>query len=285
MLRAFTVAAMISTSSMAFPPGDPQVLRIGMTGSLMEDVPSSQREKFAGEFTSLVHDFTGLKSVNLMGLDPWTSAKQLEANKWDVGVFQGVEFAWVKAKFPKLQPFMIATQAVPLKAVLVVRQDDKAAGFADLKGKNVVILHTKLHCRLFAEKGVGGKPNQFFGKLTQNRSYEDALDAVLLDKAQGAIVDTVALDTYKDLAPGKFKRLKIVAESELFPPAVIVYERGALDDKLRKTLTDGMLKANQNDRGRETLNAFHVTGFAAVPADYERELSAILKSFPAQQQP
>jgi ABC-type phosphate/phosphonate transport system substrate-binding protein len=280
-----TLTALCAVAGLAFPAADPDVLRIGTTSSLMENVPPSRRDLFASEFTSLVHDFTGLKSATLAGLDPWTSAKQVEEGKWDLGVFQGVEFAWVQPRFPKLQPFMVATNEVPLKAALVVNNDDKAAGFADLKGASVIMLQGRLHCRLFADKGAGMKANKFFGKFAQTRSGEDALDAILLHKARAAIVDTAALDLYKNLQPGRFKRLTIVAESDIFPPGVIALERGSLSDKLLKTMQDGMLKANQSDRGRETLAAFHVKSFAAVPTNFQEQLKQILKAYPSPQSP
>ena len=176
---------------------------------------------------------------------------------------------------------MVAGNEIPLKAVLVVSKDGGASGFADLKGKDVTILEARLHCRLFADKGAGKKAGEFFGKVSQTCSAEDALDGIVQGKVQAAIVDTLALKAYKDIQPGRFARLKVAAESALIPPAAIVYKRGMLSDKMLKTLQDGMVKVNQSDRGREALTPFHLKGFESVPADYQEQLSAIITAFPA----
>lgn len=82
------------------PAADPDVLRIGFVNSILDESPASARALFAKEFSGLVKDFTGLKSVVTKGINPETSAKQLEDGKWHLGVFHGVEFAWIQAKHP-----------------------------------------------------------------------------------------------------------------------------------------------------------------------------------------
>ncbi len=281
MLRAtLIVAVLMAVVGRPLTAADPKVLRIGISASLLDQLPPSQRAVFSGDFSGLVRDFTGLKSVSLPGINAWTSAKQLDAGKWDVGVFQAIEFAWVQEKYPQLEPFMVASDKSQLKALLVVSKENGPAGFADLKGKDVTLLDGRLHCRVFADQGAGMMANKFFGKLSYTRSGEDALDSVVRGKAQGAIVDTVAWDAYKDIQPGRFARLKIAAESPLIPAAAIVYKRGALSAKFLKTLKDGMFKVNQSDKGREALTPFHMKGFASVPANYQEQLRTTLAAFP-----
>ena len=48
-----------------------------------------------------------------------------------------------------------------------------------------------------------------------------------------------------------------------------------------KHLQDSMLKVNQSDRGRESLDAFRLTGFQPAPADLQQNLTEILSSYPA----
>jgi ABC-type phosphate/phosphonate transport system substrate-binding protein len=261
---------------------DPAILRIGIMESLTQGVSPRVRESFAPKFAELVKDFTGYKSVTLQGLSPATAARQLQAGKWHLGIFQGVEFAWVQSKYPKLQPLMIAVfEDTNLRAVLMVKKDSEARGFKDLKGKNVSIHETKLHCRLFAEKGAGGKPQDFFGKMLQTESGEDALDSILLGKADAAVVDTAILKLYKDVNPGRFKNLKIAAQSEVFPAPAVVYRQGTLSDGMLNTLRSGMLKANKSDKGREAMATFQVSGFQEVPPDYQQLLTKIAAAYPA----
>lgn len=259
---------------------DPAVLRIGFVESILQEAPASKRKLFSKEFSDMVRDFTGLMSTVTQGINPQTAAKQLDEQKWHLGVFHGVEFAWVMAKHPKLKPLMIAaTKVKPVKAVLVVKKDGGLTGIADLKGKDVSMLEL-LHCRLFADKQTS-KASNYFGNVLRTRSVEDALDNVLRGKVQAAIVDTPNLEFYKDLQPGRYNQLKIAAESEPFPAAVIVYRENGLSDALLKHLRDSMLKVNQTDRGRESLEAFRVSSFELAPDDYQQKLADILQAYPA----
>ena len=74
---------------------DPEVLHIGFVDSILDETAPSRRKVFAKEFGDLVRDFTGLKSVITKGLNPAIAAKQLDDEKWHLGVFHGVEFAWI----------------------------------------------------------------------------------------------------------------------------------------------------------------------------------------------
>jgi ABC-type phosphate/phosphonate transport system substrate-binding protein len=167
-----------------------------------------------------------------------------------------------------------------VQAMLVVKKDSQATGFDDLKGKNVCMLGSRQHCRLFADKGAKGKAKEFF-KLTTTTSVEDALDDVLRGKLDAAIVDTANLKIYEEIQPGRFKNLKMLAESENFPTSVIGYYEGVLSEKMLTKLRDDMLKANDSEKGQEIMNSFRITRFERVPADYQELLTKIVKAYPA----
>lgn len=268
---------------LGLPPvwaADPDVLRIGFVDSILQETTASKRKIFGKEFSDLVRDFAGLKCTVTEGINPETSARQLDDEKWHLGVFHGVEFAWVMGKHPKLKPLMIAaTRDEPVKALLMVLKDSPVKSLSDLKGKTISRMRL-LHCRLFSDKEAGNMMN-FFGDVKQTRSVEDALSAVLDGKAEGAVIDTPSLAFYKSIQPGRFKKLRIAAESVAFPPAVIVYHEGTLSDAYLKHLRDSMLKVNQTERGREALENFQVTGFQLVPAGFEQQLKDILQAYPA----
>src|SRR4029077_14783909 len=134
---------------------------------------------------------------------------------------------------------------------------------------SVALQHTKLHCRLFADKEAQGRATEYF-KLLQNRNAEEALDDILLGKVKAAIVDTVSLYFYKENNPGRYNRLREAARSEAFPPAAIaiVYRQGRLSQDVLGKVRAGLLKVDQSEFGRETLAGFYVTKFQPVPADY-----------------
>ena len=165
----------------------------------------------------------------------------------------------------------------------MVKKDSPLTGFADLKGKDVNILgNAKAHCRLFANKGAQGDAKSFFGKLIRSGSSESALDDVLQNNVQAAIVDNIALESYKELNPGRFKGLKVLVQSEVFPTGVIAYHQGSISDRTLEAFRQGLLKANSNDKGRETMATFQISSLEAVPAEYQQQVTDILKAYPAE---
>jgi hypothetical protein len=278
--RIVWAAIAVSLAALPLVGADPPLLRIGMMASITAEVPASKRELSDEVFHDLIRDLTGFDSVNFSGVDVWAAAKQLNLGKWEVGLFQGVEFAWIQDKNPKLEPLAVAKTSGPIKAVLVVMKG-KYAGFADLKGKNAYV-QSSLSCQLYADKETGGKATEFFANLWQVRVADDALDDILRGKAQAAVVDTLSLKDYQAINPGRFARLAIIAESPEFPPAVVVYAKGGeLSAKTLDILRKGLYKANQTDKGRETLSTLHIVGFVAPPADYQERLKKIAKIYPA----
>ncbi len=279
--RSFAAGCILVLAGLPLAAKDPDVIHIGLVDSLVKNLAPDRQKLVDSEFESLVRDFTGFKSRVFQGGDPFAAGKKLEAGDWHLAVFQGVEFAWAQAQNRKLQPLMLAvTTPSALRALLVAKKDDTLTGFGHLKGKDVELLPQKVHCRLFADKGAGGNAKVFFGKLSPVNSVETALDNVLRGNAQAAVVDTAALEIYKEIHPGRFKLLKVLAQSEPFPQSVIAYRQGFLSDRVLARFRDGMLKANQADKGREALANFKVSSFEIVPPDYPQLLADIIKAYP-----
>ncbi len=259
---------------------DPDVLAFGIVDSLVEDISKGQREFLVKEFNTLVKDFTMLNSSVTLGGTPLDAGKNLESGKWHLGIFQGVEFARAQAKYPKLKPLMIATYKDPkIFALLITKKESTATGFGDFKGKNVARLSSREHCRLFADKGAQGKADEFF-KMTTSRNVEEILDGVFQGKFDAAIVDNAGFKFYEEIQPGRFAKLKILAQSDLFPAAVLGYYEGIVSDKTLGQLREGMLKANKSESGKEIMANFRITTFDPVPADYQQALTNILKAYP-----
>lgn len=261
---------------------DPDIIKIGIVESLIKDLTPGKQKLLQTEFPDLVKEFTSINSILIQGADPFSAGKKLAAGEWHLGVFQGVEFAWAQSKDKKLQPLTIAVnKQKTIQALLVAAKDSQIASFADLKGKEVHVLMAREHCRLYAEKGAGGAAEQFFGKLLPTNNTEEALDNILRGKVQASIVDNSALESYEELQPGRFKRLKVAAKSESFPAAVIAHYEGTLSQQLLNKFRDGMLQANQTEKGRDAMANFRIASFEVVPPDYQRQLDDIVKAYPA----
>ena len=261
---------------------EPAVIHLGMVDSLVKDLSPGKQKLGDADFPDMVKEFTGMQSKVFQGGDPLTAAKKLADGQWHLGIFQGVEFAWAQAPDAKLQPLMVAigTQK-SVHAVLVVKADNNAQGFANLKGKNVALHLGREHCRLFADKESAGDAKKFFGKVVATNNAETTLNEVFFNKIDAAIMDNSAFESFKGIQPGRFNKLKVLAQSEPFPATVIAYRQGGLSEGVLKRFKTGMLKANDSDKGRDMMANFNIVAFAAPPEDYAKQLSAIMKAYPA----
>lgn len=276
--------ALISQAPAQTKTGEP--VRIGMNQSLFVDVSPILVKLFAPSFNELCKQCTGIETQMVQSGDPFETTKLVKAGKLQFGVYQGVEFAWASQRHPDLVPLMVAINQHPnIRGHLVVRKDNNALGFADVRGKEVAYpFKSKEHCRLFLERHCADcgqcEPKTFFSDVVRTNSTEAALDAVCTGKVTAAVVETVALDNYQAIKPGCFARLRVVKASERFPVGVIAYQKGQVDQAVLNKFRDGMVAANKNERTREMMNIYQITAFEPVPADYAQTCADIVKSYP-----
>jgi ABC-type phosphate/phosphonate transport system substrate-binding protein len=272
-------------------PGSAEPVKIGMVQTLFTDVPKTIVDWVSPLFTTLVKKHTGLDGKLVVGGDYYHLSQLLNEKKVQLGVFHGHEFAWAQQKFKDLKPLMIAVyKRHVLRAQLVVREDSTATGFPDFKGKNVALpFRSKGHCRVYLERNCAecgmNDPRAFFSQVTAPANVETALDDVLLGKVQCAVVDDEGLETYGNIKPGCYARLKVLKQSENFPCGIIAYREGALDKAILDRFRDGMIKANTSDESRDIMRMFKVMAFEPVPADYPQLLNHVLQAYPAPETP
>jgi ABC-type phosphate/phosphonate transport system substrate-binding protein len=284
MIRLASLAALLVMVGMPLGAQDDKGVNLGIVDSLVKDLSPAKKNFVEKDFAEMVFEHTGIKTKVHPGGDRFTAAKKLASGEWQLGIFQGVEFAWAQAKDPALKPLVVGIgNQRTLHAQVIVKNDSPLKAPAELKGKDVnLYASSKDHCRLFADKLAQGNSKEFYGKLIRANGAEEALDDVLLGKVQAAIVDNNSMQGYKDIHPGRFARLKVLVQSESFPLGVIGYREGSVSNDVLNRFRDGMLKSNQTDKGREGLASFHLTALEPVPADFAQQLSAILKSYPAE---
>jgi len=158
-------------------------------------------------------------------------------------------------KHPEIKALMIAVHAqYPVSAYVLVPGASAATCFADLKGKDFSVpRRTKEHCRVFVERHCQGDgvcaSMDYFSHIVNSANVETALDDLFAGKFDAAIVDSIGLDFYKELQPGRFNKLKILKQSEAFPPAVIAYRQGGLDEPTLARVRDGLSIGPQDRYG------------------------------------
>jgi ABC-type phosphate/phosphonate transport system substrate-binding protein len=260
-------------------------IRIGLVSTLFRDTPESLIQLMMKPLKSLMESQTGMTGMLESGGECRCLGRQLQDDKFQLAVFHGVEFAWVRQKHPELKPLVIAIRdGQPMHACLVVARDSKVTNLNDLQGKSLAMCRQcREHCRLFLERrceACGKCPLKFFAKIETPTDAEDALDDVVDGVVDAALVDGAALDRYKRVKADRFTKLKTAVQSEPFPPAVIAYKPGVLSDETLARFRNGLITANQNPKGKQLLNMCRINCFQAVPTDYEEMLLAIAKAYP-----
>jgi ABC-type phosphate/phosphonate transport system substrate-binding protein len=260
-------------------------VKIGLIGSLFHDTPEPIVQIAMRPFRALMEAQTGVSGQIAVVGDPDDLGKQLKEDKVQLAVFHGVEFAWARLKQPELKPLVIAVNERPfLRAVLVVLKGGKVATCSDLPGKAVALARlSKEHCRLYLERRCvppGVAADKCFSEVTSPTSPEDALDDLVDGAVQAAVVDAVELEAYQKSKPGRAAKVKALQQSEPFPCAVIAYNPATVNQSLLKRFRDGMIDAKSNPKAKQFFDMARITGFEAVPADYEDMLTEIAKQYP-----
>jgi ABC-type phosphate/phosphonate transport system substrate-binding protein len=266
-------------------PAKIDLLRIGTTGTMSPE-GDGRRDKgamkslrrFAENQTRLTNEIRRQKGWREL-------ADELTQGKLHLGVFQGYEFAWAQEEFPQLRPLALAVNVYRYPvACVVVRKDNPAKDFAGLQGQSLALVKSNQRfLSLFVDsqcEARGKKTDEVFSKIATPDNFEDALDDLVDGVVQATVTDRATLEAYKQRKPGRYRRLKIVAQSQRFPPAVVAYSQGVMDKATLRRFRKGLLDASKKETGRTMLTLFRLTGFQPVPKDFEQVLAKTRKAYP-----
>jgi ABC-type phosphate/phosphonate transport system substrate-binding protein len=265
----------------------PSAIQIGLARTFLSDQPKEVAAIAADDFKRVVKKTTGLDGEVSSKFNAFEIAEKLAGKQLDFGIFHAHEFAWVQKKHPHLVPLLIAIDKFRMeKAYVIVHKNSHAKTIADLRGKNFDLpVGTKAHCRVYLNHCCTDKdgkgPATFFGALEKSATKKEALDNVAREKVDATVVDRNGLEFYKEIRGPVFaKNLRILQESEDFPPAVVVYKPGTLEQKTVDQFRAGMLKAHTIPDGRAMMKSWNIQEFEAIPKDYAKSLADVLKAYP-----
>jgi ABC-type phosphate/phosphonate transport system substrate-binding protein len=288
LVRIFLMtAAMMQASGNRVRAAEPvERIPIGIVGSFFHDSPHRPQGAFAEPFQALIRAQTGISSEVHFTDHPYQLGQELADGKVKLAVFQGVEFAWARQRFPDLQALMIIVNHQPhLQARLLVHVENPARGFGDLQGKSLALPRSsRMHPRLFVERGCQQAchcdTQRFFAQIARPANAEDALDDLVDRTCDAVVVDGNALDSYQRRKPARSKRLKVLQESETFPATALAFRPGQLSREKLQQFQDGLLHADKSLVGKQLMTLWHLTAFELVPPDYEKLLAEIAKAYP-----
>jgi ABC-type phosphate/phosphonate transport system substrate-binding protein len=276
---------MVTTAPERAAADDGHTVRIGLVSSLFRDTSESLMQIAMRPFQSLLEAQTGMSGRIVCGGCPEQLGQRLKEGEVHLGIFHGVEFAWAKAKYPKLKPLLLAVNKQPfLRAHLIVRADNKIKALNDLKGSAVgVPTLSREHCWLFLERRcvpAEQTPEKFFGRISRPRDACYAIDDVIDGSLQAAVIDDAELSAYCKEYPEFADKVKTLIRSETFPAAVIAYYPGTLDESLLDQFRSGMLSAKDRQQARHMMQLCRITSFEEVPEDFDKMLESIAKAYP-----
>jgi ABC-type phosphate/phosphonate transport system substrate-binding protein len=286
LLTGFALGS-VSPSLQAGEEAVARPVRVALVTSWFRDSSAALAKPALDAFGSLVRTQTGVEAEVIRGGDALQLGTELKSAGVQLGIFQGVEFAWARAKNPHLRPLLIIVNQQPTRhGVLLVRADQKAASFAELRGKRCCLpQQSRIHLELFLERGCEGRdPSTFFSAFHRSPTVEEALDDLVDGTHDAVVTDELTLNNYQRRKPARFARLKVVQRSETFPPSVVAYQPGGVQPEQLQRFREGLLKAHQTVLGRHLLMLWHMTSFEPVPGDLDQLLDNILKVYPAPRQ-
>jgi len=275
---------LLASPALAQTGASSKPLRIGVVKSLFRNMPDSLIQIISRPLQALLETQTGLTGRVEGGSEAGQLGQMLHEGKVDLAIFHGFEFAWVKDKYPDLLPLVLVTNQRPLQACLVVHKNGQVRSIQDLKGKYLALpSESRGHCHLFLERRccpADRKPAAFLKKVTTPSDAANALEDVHEGLIGGAIVERGAYEEYCRSWPQRGARLKVLLQSEIFPPGVIAYHARKLPAEIVRRVREGMINANQTKEGKDLLDLCRMTGFETAPADYLKALQDIAQAYP-----
>jgi ABC-type phosphate/phosphonate transport system substrate-binding protein len=281
LLLPALVAAVVGLAPAAGAEPPPKTLKLGVLGGMFRDVPPDVIQVVSSPFRDLFKKHTGLGGDVEVVDDCHALADKLDAKKVQLGLFHGFEWAWVKDRHPDLKPVAVTVPHKRAQACIVVNAKSTAAEPADLAGAEVVVPNgTKVHCDLYLARVRQDLPAGACKPVKQDVWADDALDAVGKGKATAALVDAGVLAAYQNNVPGKGNLLRVLAQSDPFPPAVLVCHKDGLDAKTEQRIRAGLLSTKDDPKGRAFLLMWKLKGFEAAPAGFDDDLRRTREAYP-----
>lgn len=207
-----------------------------------------------------------------------------------IGVLWGIEYGWIRQRYPNLQPLAIAagSDVLRLSAQLVVRRDTGVRSVQELPNPARMVKYRSesLIADLFLRELQSQRRAPTFQSLPKVRgNLLSAVNAVLEGHADCLICDPYSLSALQQSQPGRAKRLEAIQHSDKFPEAVLVGDpqhinrlRPGLWDHLQKSL----IEFSDTTEGRELISYWKMQEFQLPPPSFLEEVALTVKKYPAQ---
>lgn len=259
------------------------VLRVAIPKSAFRDVPAPLLTFATQPFRDLIKTQTGFDGQVLSDAEALPLARDIDAGKIHLGVFLGHEFAWAQQKYPDLMPVVCSVpKPKEIQAFVLVRHDQKGTSLSDMKGTRLIVAAgLRDHARLFLDKKQAeDMTSGGFCSTSKAATVQDALYKVIESEADVTVADQAAWRYFQKLYPGASQNLRVLAQSDVFPPTVIACKKGKLTDEQLKKVKDGLMTAHQSKQGGRLMGMIKLEKFDELPTGYMDSIKSCLKLYP-----
>jgi ABC-type phosphate/phosphonate transport system substrate-binding protein len=209
------------------------------------------------------------------------AAAEMKADRIQMAVVHGWEYAWLQEQCPDVEPLLVAINDVTTQKVhVLVAKDNPAKTIADLKGQSLAVARRLPNFVKFYLERLATEPGEEFFAKQVEKDTDAGIEAVIEGKAKATAVSTSALNVYKNRKPVRAERFRILQESATFPPPVLAYRKGKVKEDTLKRFRDAMLKAHESTEGRQTMTLWRLSSFQPVPNNYQQLVQDIRKEYP-----
>lgn len=268
----------------AAPAAAPPTIKVGIMSGMFKGIPPVLVKAGGQQFSSLFQKFTGLPGEVDVDDDYATLGEKLSQNKIQMGVVHGFEWAWLVKKNPQLASLVVTIPAKLPQSCIVVNAKNMVMKPDDLKGGTVEIpFNMKAHGFLHIDKLAKSCPKGSFCPMTpDDLGPEEALDQVVKGKSTAVLVDHSTLQAYQKNNPGKAVNLRVLCSSEVFPPTVIIYNKGkgGLGANEINKIRTGMVEASKDPQGKAFLFLWNLKGFEEPTPVFDKLVEESLKAYP-----
>lgn len=261
------------------------IVQMGMIQSLFRGSETGALLAQTSPLGDMLLSQTDMKGQVSVVSEPEELVQQVNKGDLHIAVIHGIEYAWVRDKYPDVKPLVLAVNRdVQLKALILVRDDSKIQNLADLHGKTFSFPRRAFnHVYLYLHRAIqdaGFDPTAFFAPSPTPASNEHAIESVVDGTTDGTIIDAVSWSVYCQRKPGRAKKLRAIQESGWFPTATVVYNAKNSDPKLTEKVREALIKSNETVLGRQMLTLWRLTQFSQVPNNYDGLLTSVVKTYP-----
>lgn len=166
--------------------------------------------------------------------------------------------------------------------ILLVHQDSPANGVRDLKGKRLRVLDNVRTCLsldwlnfLLSEKGLGG-PEAYFQNYTMINKLNEAVLPVFFNQADACLVTRKGFNIMTELNPQIARRMKIIATSPSYIPALLCFRR-TYQSQVKQIILRDIQNMVESSSGGQLLTIFQMDGVQQVSQEELTASNSIIK--------